>query len=250
MIKFIRCTILAYIFAVFGLGSLIMGLIVFPIIKFIYKDESSVLIHQSMAIERSWDFFLKKFLIGLGTIKVNVKDIARLKNIKNSIIVATHPSYIDVLIILSMIPRTTCFVAPRIINNKFFRNIVKSMFIVSGKEPEEIAKDAKKMLDNGFNILIFPTGTRHSATSHPKIKKGASYIALSTKTNIETLKMTTTAPFLGVGQPFYDATEKPVEYDIEALETINIKDYLDKDEVLAKKELTKKIEEILYTKTN
>ena len=72
------------------------------------------------------------------------------------------------------------------------------MFLISGNPLETIIKDAKEALNEGFNVLIFPMGTRHKKNEFPKIKKGAATIALETKRNIAVLKMTTNEDFLQV----------------------------------------------------
>ena len=111
-------------------------------------------------------------------LKLDIENFDSLKNIKNSIIVSTHPSYIDVLILLSLIPKTTCFVAPRLTENNFFKKIVESMFLISGKPLEDLENDTKKMSEEGFNILIFPSGKRHRKGEYPKIRKGAALNAV------------------------------------------------------------------------
>ena len=103
------------------------------------------------------------------------------------------------------------------------------------------------MFNNGFNILIFPSGIRHKKEEQPKIRKGASLIALNAEKDIVPIIMYTNFDFLQIGQPFYDAGEKPVTYTIQALDKIDIKPFLEyKDEVSQKKDLTKEIKKALY----
>jgi len=178
--------------------------------------------------------------------KIEVKNLEILKNIKNSVIVSTHPSYFDVLILLALIPRTTCFVAPKLKRNIFFKNIVNSMFLVSGKEVEEMKDDASEMLEEGLNVLIFPMGTRHRKDEHLKIHKGAALIALSAKKDIVPVQMSTNTDFLLTKQPIWDGGNETVIYSVEGKEKISIENYLRKDEITAKKEITKEIEKRLY----
>lgn len=233
-------------FSLFGIGCLVVGFLIIPVINFLIKNNSKRLDIFSHIVHNLWRFFIC-FLKTIGILKLNIEDIDSLKNIKNSIIVSTHPSYIDVVILLSLIPKTTCFVAPRLTSNNFFKKIVESMFLISGKPLNELENDTIKMIDEGFNILIFPSGIRHRKNEYPKIRKGASLVALNAKRNIYPVIMHTDFDFLQIGQPFYDAGEKPVNYTIKCNERIDIDKYLKyDDEVNQKKDLSEEIKNKLY----
>ncbi len=244
--KFLRSCLVVFSFTLFGVGSLLVGFFVFPLIKFFVKGETSRYDCFSKTVHSSWKIFVA-FLQLVKVLRLDIEDYEKIKNIKNSLIVSTHPSYIDVLILLALVPKTTCFVAPRLTENKFFKKIVESMFLISGKSLEEICQDTEKMFDNGFNVLIFPSGIRHRKDEQPKIRKGASMVALHSKKNIVPIIMHTDFDFLQIGQPFYDAGTKPVTYSISCLDSINIESLLNiQDEIEQKKKLTDEIKKSLY----
>lgn len=245
MIRFIRSIVISLCFIIFGLASLMYGLILFPVVKLFIGDKQKRLEKLSDIIRFSWQGYVK-FMEFVKVYKVEVKNPEVLKNIKNSVIVSTHPSYFDVLILLALIPRTTCFVAPKLKRNIFFKSIVSSMFLVSGKEVEEMRDDAAEMLERGFNVLIFPMGTRHRKDEHLKIHKGAALIALSAKKDLVPIQMSTNIDFLLTKQPIWDGGKEIAVYSVEAKEKIYIENYLNTDEITAKKEITKEIEKRLY----
>ena len=126
------------------------------------------------------------------------------------------------------------------------KNIVNSIFISNELEIEDMKKETKKMLDMGFNLIVFPTGSRHRKNEHPKIKKGAATIALNANKDIIPIEITSSEDFLFIHQPFYAAGKKRVIFEIEQLETIKIENFKQKTEIENKKELTKEIENKLY----
>lgn len=244
--KKIRSLLMVISFAVFGISSLFVGVIVFPIIKLLVKDTDKRLDIFSKTVYRSWNKFVKLVQF-IKLIRLDVENIENLQSIKNSVIVSTHPSYIDVLIILSLVPKTTCYVAPRLTQNKFFKKIVESMFLISGKSLEELQDDSRYMFDHGFNILIFPSGIRHKKNEQPKIRKGASLIAINSKKDVVPIIMSTSFDFLQIGQPFYDAGSEPVIYDIKCGSPIKIDEILkNNDEVNQRKIITEEIKKSLY----
>ena len=248
MKHFIRNFLLVLSFGIFGAGSLIVGYVIFPFVKFMFKnDERKLLQTYSLIIRVTWKKFsdtLKFF--GLITIKID--DEEKLKSIKNSIIACTHPSFTDVLIMLSIIPNTSCIAAGKTKTNIFYKNMVNSMFITSDSSPEDLVKSAEKLFDNGFNLLVFPTGTRHNEDEIPKIHKGISLIAKRLRKDVIPVKISQSSRFLRIHQPFYEAGEDVAEYVISVKDKINTDGFIENypDEVDFKREFTKEIKKILF----
>ena len=233
--KYVRSLIAVFCFGVFGTGSIILNFLLFPFIKN-HKELCSDIIHYT------WRFFLYLMM----AFKLFRLDIKKLDKIENKVIVATHPSFIDIVILIGLIPKTTCFVKKELTKNFVMKNIVNSIFISNELEIEDMKKETKKMLDMGFNLIVFPTGSRHRKNEHPKIKKGAATIALNANKDIIPIEITSSEDFLFIHQPFYAAGKKRVIFEIEQLETIKIENFKQKTEIENKKELTKEIENKLY----
>lgn len=231
----IRSLFIIFCFFVFGVGSILFNFLLFPFIKE-NKELCSDIIHKS------WRFFTNLFVV-LGLIKLDIK---RLNKIENKVIVCTHPSFIDIVILIGLIPRTTCFVKKELAHNPILKNLVNSIFITNEVELDELKAQSKKMLDRGFNVIIFPSGIRHRRNEYPKIKKGASLVALNANKDIVPIRMFDDADFLFINQPFYEASDKVVTFEIEQGEEIKLDDYRNESEIIEKKNITKAIENALY----
>ena len=239
MKKYLRGFGVVFLFAFFGVGALFIRYCIFPFQK--TKAEN----YQTL--QKSWQFFI--WLISkTGVVNVTVEDLEKIKNIKNSIIVSTHPSFIDIVILMSIIPYSTCFVAPKLAKNPFFRGMVELLFILDTNSIDEWLNNSLEKLNEGLNLIIFPMGIRHDRNEFPKIRRGTSLIALKSKKNIIALDIQSDTKFLQAHQPIYEAGEKTVEYTIKYLTEINTEEFLEKypDEVTFKTELTKKITKTLY----
>ncbi len=240
----IRNSILVFAFLIFGIGALLVRYCVFPFQKLFVKKGENEKIMYLETLQKTW-----KFIIGLlkvtKIIEVNA-DIDKLRNIKNKIIVSTHPSFIDIVILISIIPHSTCFVAEKLAKNPFFKGMVELLFILEGGENWE--KTASAMISDGINIIIFPMGSRHKNDETPKIRRGTALLALKSKKNIEILNIKTSSAFLQGGQPFYQAGCEPVKYDISYIGEINTEEFIQKypDEVTFKTELSKEIARRIY----
>lgn len=246
MVKTLRSVIVLALFGIFGVGALILNITLFPLAKIILKG-TSYKYFASDTIHYLWKLFCKLLTLSKA-IKLQIKDLEKIKNIKKKVIVATHPSFIDIVILLSIIPRTTCLVKSTLAKNPILNNIVNSIFILEDETIDSIKSHSKQMIDDGFNVIIFPSGIRHRKNETPKIRKGASTIALNAKTNIVALKYYTDFDFLFINQPIYEAGEKPVTYELSYAGEIDVSSELNStdNEIVLKKNITKMITSALY----
>ena len=244
IIKLYRSTVLVMLFILFGLGALFIRYFIFPFQKSRFENYET--------LQSSWKIFVL-LLVKSGLISIQIDDIERLKNIKNSIIVSTHPSFIDIVILMSIIPHSTCFVAERLANNPFLKGMVSLLFILEGQEMDMWVQESARMLKSGLNIIVFPMGIRHRKNEFPRIRRGAALIAEASKKNIVMLRLEQSYDFLYIHQPFYDAGNRIVEYNLEYLGEIDTQKHLEKyseDVVSFKTEITKIITKTLYKNKN
>ncbi len=233
--KYLRSFVTVISFFIFGVGAILLNFLVFPFIK----DNKALC---SDIIHRLWKFFVW-LLVVTRMIKLDIK---RLEKIENKVIAVTHPSFLDIVVLMSLVPRSTCFVKKELAHNPILKNLISSIFITNEVELEELKDQSKKMLDSGFNVIIFPSGIRHRKNEYPKIKKGAALVALNAGKNIVPIRMFTSEDFLFINQPFYAAGEKTVVFEIEECEEIDIEKFSGQTEIVAKREITKEIERKLY----
>lgn len=233
--KYIRSILAVFCFFIFGIGAVILNFLLFPFIKN-NKELCSDIIHNT------WRFFVNLMMF----LKLFRLDVKKLEKIENKVIVSTHPSFIDIVILIALIPRSTCFVKKELAHNPILKNLVTSIFIINEVELDELKSESKKMLDRGFNVIIFPSGIRHRRDEFPKIRKGASLVALNAGKNIVPIKMFSDRDFLFINQPFYAVSDRCVNFEIEQMREINIADFIGESEIITKQRLTHKIEEELY----
>lgn len=242
LLRSVLCIVILFVFGVF---SLLLNFLLFPIAKF-FLNEADYKFFASDVIYCLWGKVLLNMIKYTGLASFNIKDCEKLKSIKNKVIVATHPSFIDIVILIGLIPRTTCFVKQDLLKNPILTNIVKSIFISDDIEIEDLKNNSKHMLDLGFNIVIFPSGKRHKKEEHLKLKKGASLIALNANKNIVPIKLYSEGEFMFINKPFYDVDEKRVDFYVETLAEIDISSFKELNDIESKRDLTKEIAKILY----
>ncbi|MCL1894678.1 MAG: 1-acyl-sn-glycerol-3-phosphate acyltransferase [Holophagaceae bacterium] len=164
-------------------------------------------------VRLSWCFF-RKIMETLWLIKIQVsqKDILTLKSAASTIIVANHTSLIDIIILVSLTNDATCIVKGRLFQNPLIRFILANAFIGNDQDPIELIDHAVAALMSGYNLIIFPEGTR--GNGEVKLRRGAAYIAMESLSDVLVLRIDADPPHLRKGRGWRDAGEKRVVYNI------------------------------------
>ena len=154
--KLFRSFIVLFLFAFFGCGALIINYIVFPYISLFVKEEEKRKAYCNV-IHTTWKFFCT-MMQKAGTIKVELTNPEKIKNLKGKIIVANHPSYIDIVLLIGSVPNTICVAKKELKKNIFMGNIVKSLYLINDEESEKMLKNTDEIHKEGYNIVIFSVG--------------------------------------------------------------------------------------------
>lgn len=248
--KLKRSFTVLYSFAFFGICSLFFAFVVFPLAKIFVKkkqrrDYLCTLIHDS------WAFFTE-FMESTGSIKLNIKNADRdfLYGLKGKVIVANHPSFIDIVLLIGLIPHSLCIVKKVVKKNIVMSNIVTSLYLINDEDNEKLKEDAKSALEQGYNVVIFPSGTRTQEGEDLKLYKGAASIAIHSDAEIIPLHIECDSKFLAKNQKIYDAGEETVNYTISINEKINVSDYkdLNLDEIKLRNLINSIIKELISKK--
>lgn len=128
-------------------------------------------------------FFLVVRLVAPG-LKIRIRDEDRIASLKSSIIICNHISYLDPLLIISVIKHAVSLVHEGVFQAPIFGWVAtNSGFLSSSIESEDefwsdkIIGRMKETLAVGGNIFIFPEGTRSKAGKLGRFKKGAFFFA-------------------------------------------------------------------------
>ncbi len=236
MIKFIRGFFVVMLFAIFGLGSLIISFVLIPFSGILTRGRSKRE-YFSDFIHKLWAWYTNLFVI-LGLIKINTKNIEQMHG---KIIVSTHPTFIDIMILIGIYENSLCLAKKEILNNIFMKNIIKNVYIPNNIELDEFKAICIEAIKDGYNIIIFPTGTRTVEGEDLKIHKGAAALQIASGADIIPVKIDCDYPFLRKGRPIYDASDRVITYTISQSEPIKLSQFSEKSEIKLRKEISEKI---------
>ena len=172
-------------FAVFGISSLILGTTLLPLFHVLAGfSEKRFNVISRRFVNKFFKFFVK-YIEVTGAMRLSVENRELLKNIQGKVVIANHPSLLDVVILISLIPNAHCIVKGALIQNKFISLIIRDLYIPNTLPFEEQMERAKKsMIEDGNNLIIFPEGTRSKPGEPWFFKKGAARFALFAEADV------------------------------------------------------------------
>ncbi len=234
IIKLVMCVI-------FGTGAILIGTIALPLFKLIFHPNKNFKKHSRAFVSQTFRFFI--FLMkNTKCLDVTVADREEFKTLSSKIIVANHPSILDVVFLISLIPNADCIVRGGL-SRSVFSIIIKQLYLVNTMGIEEMYALARETLSEGNNLIIFPEGTRTPRHGVNKFKRGAAHIAYETNTDIQPVYIGGTDKYgLGKHDAFFSFNRTDIyRYNIKLLPQISIREYKEYEPQIATRHLTKKI---------
>lgn len=168
-------------FTVFGIGGLLVGLLLFPAIHLSSGDRAVAQRRCQVIIGRCFAAFIW-LMRTLGVLTYRWENAERLDR-DGLLVVANHPSLIDVVFIISRMPHTLCVVKSSHWRNPFVMGVMRATGYIPNDDPIRLVEDCAAALAKGHSLVIFPEGTRTQPGVPLELKRGAaSIIAASGKT--------------------------------------------------------------------
>jgi len=105
---------------------------------------------------------------------------------KPAIVVLNHSSFLDILLVLMINPKTIIMVKKWVYNSPFFGPFIRySGYLFMEEGVEQNLKVVEERIKEGYSIAIFPEGTRSSDGKIKRFRKGAFYLAQEMKIDIQ-----------------------------------------------------------------
>ena len=164
-------------FFIFGLGTALQIVLFLPVIRLIFHPQDRFKKYARRWISASLRFFIK-IMHFIGIVDLKTEDREKFRNFKSKIIIANHPSILDIVMMLSLIPNADCIVNSYL-KHHIVMGVIRQLYIFNSLEFSDLVKACTESLKQGNCLIIFPEGTRTPRTGKVIVKKGAARIALA-----------------------------------------------------------------------
>ncbi|WP_130470316.1 lysophospholipid acyltransferase family protein [Candidatus Magnetaquicoccus inordinatus] len=214
-----------FAFAALGLGGPFIAIILYPILMIVQRNTQQRNQFFQTAIHYSFRLYIAMLqVLRLLTLKVENKEY--LHTLRGTVIVATHPTLLDIVILISLIPKVQCIVKGRLWRNPFLYPMVAGAgYIRNDLAPEEVVTQCVSQLHLGNNLIIFPQGTRTPPSQPVALKRGFATIAIQSGSPVQLIDVTCDPITLTKETSWYSIPLRPPVFEIKIGEFLHTESY-------------------------
>jgi 1-acyl-sn-glycerol-3-phosphate acyltransferase len=200
-------------FLAFGMGGLLLRVLVFPMLSLAVRDPQARAQAARRVIHHTFRFFVG-MMKGLGVLSYEAHGLERL-NRPGLLILANHPSLIDVVFLISFTPRADCVVKAALLANPFTRGPVMAAGYIRNDGGPPMLNDCLASLKAGGHLIIFPEGTRSCPGHALKLQRGAANVAVRGRVPVTPVVITCDPATLTKGEPWWRMPSKRPHFRLE-----------------------------------
>jgi 1-acyl-sn-glycerol-3-phosphate acyltransferase len=224
-------------FLSFGLGGVLLWLLVFPPLELFVREPGRRSRYARAIIHHSFAGHIG-LMHRLGVLTYEIRGIERLQR-NGLLILANHPTLIDVVFLVSLIPNADCVVKSRLARNPFTRGPVRATGYICNDNGAGLVDDCIASVRSGKNLVIFPEGTRTPRSGIGQLQRGAANIAVRGVLDITPVRLRCTPPTLSKGEKWYRVPSRRFHVVIEVCEDLPVAPFLrGNTEAIASRRLT------------
>lgn len=154
------------------------------------------------------------FLGAFCACRFDLSGLDRLRDEAPLIIVANHPSLLDVVMIVSRLPDAVCVMKGELLDSVLFGAAARFAGYIPNHAPLEMILDARDELRRGAQLLIFPEGTRTRDFPVNSCQLTTGLIARGSGVAVQTLLIEFTSPYLGKEWPLFRPPQLPLGFRV------------------------------------
>ncbi len=224
-----RVAATGFSFASFGLGGMAIATVIAPVLNATTSDSEKRQQRAQNVIKYSFKGFTE-MMVKLGIMTYSVDGLEKLQNSRQELVIANHPSLIDVVVLIGMMQQANCVVKQSLWSNLFTKGPVQSAGYILNAGSQQFVEDCVTRLkeNNAASLLIFPEGTRtEKGMTLNEFQRGAANIAIRANVPIRPVVITCTPSTLTKNEKWYHVPSRPFHIEVKVLDAVQVSDLLD-----------------------
>lgn len=245
-----RMAATGFSFASFGVGGAAIGAVVAPLVAVSTSDAQIRQQRSRQVIRHSFKGFAD-MMVKLGIMTYQVDGLEKLQNSQQELIIANHPTLIDVVMLIGLMKQANCVVKQALWSNPVTKGPIQSAGYILNTGSEQFIHDcvARLQQEKAASLLIFPEGTR---TAQGELlndfQRGAANIAIRAQVPIRPIIIRCTPSTLTKNEKWYHIPQQPFHLHIQVLDAIQVADILEDGTVSPKqvRQLNRHLQQFFY----
>jgi len=194
-----RLAATALCFGVFGAGCLLFALLVVPATRLPRARARQERVRRALGGAMRW---FVRLMRSVGVLSYELEGVETLGR-PGQLILANHPTLIDVVFLLGFAPGANCIVKQQLWLNPLTRRSVAAAGYLSNSPTDRMIEGAADALRGGQSVIIFPEGTRTVPGRLLEFHRGAAAIAIRAAAVVTPVYIHCNPPTLAKGDPWY-----------------------------------------------
>ena len=212
-------------FAAFGLGGLLLRLLVFPPLRLFTRDPGTLQRRARALIRISFATHIG-IMHRLGVMTYEIHGLERLQR-RGLLVLANHPTLVDVVLLVSRLPHADCVLKSKLANNPFTRGPVRATGYICNDNGAGLVDDCIASVRAGYNLLVFPEGTRTPGGEVlGPLQRGAANIAVRGGFDVTPVVIRCEPRTLGKGEKWYRVPARRFHLSVDVLPDLPVAPFL------------------------
>jgi 1-acyl-sn-glycerol-3-phosphate acyltransferase len=207
-------------------GASVVAAVVFPILQAVTAD-------RPLRRERNQNLVHVLFHLYIGLLRalrlidVEIEGRERLSSGPARIIVANHPSLLDVVLLMALVRRAQCVVKHELWQSPYLGRMVRGAgYIRNDLDSAALLEACQAALATGNHLIIFPEGTRSVPGEPIRFRRGFANIATSLGAEIQPVTVSCSPPTLTKGERWWVIPKRRPRFRIEIGEPLSTHSWL------------------------
>ena len=222
-----RLAATGFAFAVFGAGAVLVTTTALPAIALRSRDPARRQRLARSCIRAAFRAFvaLLQFL-RIVKIDVDADTVTMLAAERGTVVVANHPSFLDVLVLVAHIDQASCVVKEAVWRNPLLSRVVRMANYIPSGDPEALLLASERTLRRKETLIVFPEATRSLPGRPIRLQRGAANIALRADATLRFVHFSCEPPLLAKGDRWYHVPKQQPCLAMRAGGSVRARDFL------------------------
>ena len=207
-------------------GATVLAGVVFPILQAVTRESLLRREHNQNFVHILFRLYIR-LLWTLRLIDVEIEGRERLDRGPARIIVANHPSLLDVVLLMALVRRAQCVVKHELWQSPYLGRVVRGAgYIRNDLDSATLLEACRGALASGNHLIIFPEGTRSAPGEPIRFRRGFANIATCLGAEIQPVTISCSPATLTKGEKWWAIPERRPRFRVEIGERLNTRTWL------------------------
>jgi len=209
-------------FAAVGIVSSLLAITSVPLLVLVQRSPEQRQLSFQRLVHHSCRAYLRALeLLGLARIRYSGAELLREPG---TLVVANHPTLLDALLLMSLMPNVDCVVKERYYDHPFLGAAARAAGYIPSRDGPGLVAACVERLVRGRSLMIFPEGTRSPVNELGPFQRGAAHIALRAGRDPVPVAITCEPPTLYRGQSWWDVPDRRFDLVLRVGEPLPVKE--------------------------